>query len=292
MTGAIIGLLAAGAVAMAARFLQAVAAGRSPEMWLRARRVRREAAVRPVTPAGILVQRVAVRVGAAALAALFYGIAAGILGHGILPVAAAVVGFSIPSWLAEVARARRLEKLGDQLDMAMGQIAARLRQGVPLEVALREVAQGLGTPLGPVLMDLVLRVDTGIELGRAVQAVRVLPEVADSLEFQVFATQVAIAHERGANVIRTFEALRDVLAERRRHKKRVAEEMARHLYESLAIMATGLIVLALYALTAPDGLKPLMRHAIGRLVLAASIGGNILLYRYNHIMTLRQIQKV
>lgn len=209
-----------------------------------------------------------------------------------LAFAVALGGFMLPTWLNEWRETRRLVQLSDQLGRVMAMVAVSLRRGTPLEGALAEAANSVPEPLGPVLRNLADATVLGVTLSQAAEQVRTLPAVAGSTDFQVFATEMVICHERGANVVQAFEALRQVLAARRKYRDQVQEHMAQHLLQSVVIAAIGLGVLLVYSQMTPDGLGPLMESVTGQLLLAAAVLGNLFLIRLSHLSMLRQMRKV
>lgn len=202
------------------------------------------------------------------------------------------LGFMVPGWVQEWQDTRRLVTLGEQLNAVMAMVATSLRRGTPLEVALAEAVRTMPYPLGPTLQNLVAAMGMGVTLGHAVEQVRKLPAVSGSTDFQVFATEMVICHERGANVIQAFETLRQVLAARRKYRDQVREQMGQHLLQALVIVGIGALVLLAYAGMTDDGLGPLLDSFAGQLILAASILGNVFLVRWTHLSLLRQIKKM
>lgn len=229
---------------------------------------------------------------AAAVAAGLYLVTA-VLSHRTgLAVAVALGGFMAPAWIRELRNTRRLVELSEQLSRAMAMIGTSLRRGTPLEGAIAEAAASMAEPLGPVLRGLVDATSMGVTLSQAVDQARSLPAVAGSPDFQVFATEMVVCHERGANVVQAFEALRLVLTARRRYRDQVREQMGQHLIQSLVIAGVGLFTLGSYSLMTPQGLGPLLESIMGQLILAFSLLGNIFLIRVSHLSLLRQTQRV
>jgi Flp pilus assembly protein TadB len=223
---------------------------------------------------------------------LLYLLVASMTHRSGMAVMVALGGLMAPAWVREYQQTRRLVLLAEQLNRAMGMIAASLRRGTPLEGAIAEAATTLPEPLGPVLRGLVDATSMGVTLSQAVEQARLLPAVAGSPDFQVFATEMVICQERGANVVQAFEALREVLVARRKYRDQVREHMGQHLLQSLVIAAVGFGVLVAYAAMTPDGLGPLLESVVGQMLLAASILGNVFLIRWTHLSLLRQTQKV
>ncbi|HWI53840.1 MAG TPA: type II secretion system F family protein [Symbiobacteriaceae bacterium] len=209
-----------------------------------------------------------------------------------LAFACALGGFMLPAWIKEWQRTRRIVELSEQLGRAMGMISTSLRRGSPLEGAIAETAASMSEPLGPALRGLVDATSMGVTLTQAVEQCRQLPAVAGSPDFQVFATEIVICYERGANVVQAFEALRQVLAARRKYRDQVREQMGQHLMQSLVIAGVGFFVLIAYSFMTPDGLGPLLESLSGQFILALSVLGNLFLIRVTHLSMLRQTQKV
>lgn len=216
-----------------------------------------------------------------------------LLTHGTaLAVMMALGGFLLPTWVKEWRQTKRLVSLSEQLGRVMGMMGTSLRRGTPLEGALAEAARVLPEPLGPVLRSLADATGMGVTLSQAVEQSRSLPEVTGSPDFQVFATEMVVCHERGANVVQAFESLRQVLEARRKYRQLVQEHMGQHLMQSMTIAGVGYFVLVAYSWMTPEGLGPLLESVVGQLILAASVLGNLFLIRVTHLSLLRQTQKV
>lgn len=250
------------------------------------------------------VQRERVRIyprrprGAAGLAAtaLASWMAFQAVGHwlGAWLLAAAVAGavWLVPGWWREWQESRRWEAVTDQLDQVVSRVATSLRRGTPLAEALAQAARATPPPLGTVLQTAGHMMNLGVPLSQALAQVRSLPEVAGVPDFQVFATQVVICHDRGANVLRAFETLRQVLQARRRYRHQVAQSLGQHLVQALVIVAVGAGVLASFATLTPQGLGPLLQSPVGQGVLAVAVLGNVALVRWTHLSMVRQVRRL
>jgi Flp pilus assembly protein TadB len=223
---------------------------------------------------------------------LFFGMTLYSPGLPVLAATLALGGFLIPPWVGEWRETQRLMNLSEQLGRVMTMVSTALRRGMPLEVALAEAAQMVPYPLGPALRHLTEATKMGVTLAQAVEQVRGHAAVQGSKDFQVFATEMVICHERGANVIQAFDALRQVLEARRRYRNQVREQMGQHLMQAIVISGIGLGVLAFYGAATDDGLGPLLERLWGQLLLGMSIVGNLFLVRTTHLSLLRQTRKV
>lgn len=225
-------------------------------------------------------------------ALLLYFLVSAFTHRGGLAFAVALGGLMLPNWVREWRETRRIVELSEQLGRAMSMISTSLRRGTPLEGAIAEAAASMGEPLGPVLRALVDATSMGVTLTQAVEQVRTLPAVTGSPDFQVFSTEMVVCHERGANVVQAFEALRQVLEARRKYRAQVSEHMGQHVAQSIVIAGIGLFVLGAYAGLTPDGLGPLLESISGQMMLAVSILGNMFLIRITHLSLLKQTQRV
>lgn len=286
-----VSMMAAGAVGSAGAglwFLRQMA----PTAQRIRRRVGHERVSIPTAGGALSTEQIFSLAFAGGTAVLLYVLVIGMAGRPSLAFAVALGGFMVPGWVREWRETRRLVELGDQLGRVMGMISTSLRRGTPLEVAIAEAASALPAPLGPALRNLADATVMGVTLSQAVEQVRTLPAVSGSADFNVFATEMVVCHQRGANVIQAFEALRNVLAARRKYREQVREHMGQHLIQSLVIGGLGLGVLLIYATMSPHGLEPLLESVVGQLILAASVLGNMFLIRLTHLSLLRQTRRV
>lgn len=290
---ALAGVLAAGSVLLLSTGLWRWRAG-AMESWLERRRVMRER-TRPAASPGRAMQRLrlAITVVLALLGgALLFGVLFVLSRSLAVGLTGALGGFLIPGWWMERQRTREMVRISEQLDHAMGILATALRRGTPLEVAFSQAATTVGAPLGEVLGYVGAAAGLGVTFGQALAGVRQQPAVAGVADFQVFLTQVAISHERGANILHTFETLRQTLAARRQYRAAVAEQMGQHLIQSLTITGVGMLVLIAYASMTPEGLRPLVGTGVGKFLLLTSVVGNLGMLRLTHISLLRQLRRI
>lgn len=229
---------------------------------------------------------------AAAGALLAWLLVSYLTGRGLLALCLSLGVFLLPAWLQEWRETARLLQTAEQLGRAMSMIATSLRRGTPLEAAVAETALSLPSPLGPFLKNMADATLLGVTLAQAVEQLRERPGFRDSTDVQVFATELVICHERGANVVQAFEALQTVLTARRRYRSQVQEQMGQHLVQSLVIAGVGAFVLLAYAAMTERGLDPLLDTAVGQVLLAVAILGNLFLIRMTHLSLLRQVRKV
>lgn len=213
-------------------------------------------------------------------------------GKSVYAVGAALGGAVIPGWLAEVRRVRRLGRLSDQLDRAIGHLSALLRSGTPLEASLQQVARSVPAPLGDILGYIGVRLHLGMAFETAIELVRPLPAISDSNDVQEFLTTLVVCHERGANILSTFEAMRQALGERRKHRKRVSDEIGQHVIQTVAIVGIGLFGSMGYMLMAPESMAVMHHHAAGRLTLTIAVLGNLVMCRWIHGTMLRQLVRL
>lgn len=209
-----------------------------------------------------------------------------------LSLVASFGAFLVPSWVIEVQQTRQMIQVSEQLDQAMVILSSSLCRNTPLAVAIAQAADACGSPLQGVLEQVVASTGVGLSFEQAMLDSRENPVVAENPDYQVFATQAAISHSRGANVLETFEALRNAISARRRYRAAVREAEGANIFQSVLICGIGLTVLFAYALMTPDGLAPLMRHVVGRITLLVSILGNVIMLRTQHINMLRRLRKV
>lgn len=290
----LVGLLTAGAVMLLAVALRRLATSVTVA-WLNQRRVVRETAAPPgPVPPEVAARRTrlaATLAAAASGAALLYAVMLVLSGSPGLAAGAALGGLLFPTWVSEWLQTRQAVQISEQLDAAMAVMAAQLQAGAPVEVAMWRAAEVAREPLREVLMEVAREANLGKRFGEALEHVRRHPAVAESVDFQVFVTQLAVAQERGAPLVPAFAALRAALAERRRYRQSVAEQMGENLLQTVTIAGIGAAVLLAFAWLSPEGLRPLVESRVGQIVLLVSVLGNASLIRWSHVGMLRQTRR-
>lgn len=226
--------------------------------------------------------------GAVIMYLLFYILT----GDTFFSVAGLIGGFLLPGWVAEIQATRLMIRISEQLDQAMGMVAAQLRQNTALEVAFAQAASSIGDPLASVFEQVVSATEVGLTFDQAVAGTRDHPAVANHPDYQVFVTQTVIAQMHGANITESFESLRNAISARRKYRNAVSQAATESLVQTAMMFALGLAVLGVVATTTEQGLKPLLDSLLGRLILVASILGNTLILRQTHIGMLKRLRQV
>ena len=198
----------------------------------------------------------------ARLVALLVEFLSGSLGLFVLPVAAWVLCRQFFKFYHH----RRITILVQQFPDALAMIVRSVRVGIPVNEALRAVAERAPEPTAGEFSRLADEVAIGSPLD---QALRTMAERNNLAEYRFFATALSLQSQTGGGISETLESLADVIrkrvAARARGKALAAEARA----SALALAVLPLLAMLALWLMNPSYLGVLFVTPLGNQILAA-----------------------
>jgi tight adherence protein B len=202
--------------------------------------------------------------GVAMFAAFFF--LAVILGMPPVAIGAVLLILVAPRYVLDRMIKNRQIKLRDQLVRATIGVANGCRAGLGLPQSIEKVAQETPAPLAGELK----RIVRDYRAGRPLQdAIREVQHRLDLEAFNVFASSVVVALEKGGNITFALERISHGLQEMQRLERKLEADSAAGRKLATVLSAFPILFLALFTLMDPVATGFLYTTLIGQLVLVA-----------------------
>jgi len=178
-----------------------------------------------------------------------------------------------PLWYVSNKRSRRIAALEALLPEALDFLARSMRAGHAFTISLEMVGEEIQDPLGQELRALFNEQNLGASLERAFQNfVRRVP-IPD---VQYFCSAVLLQRQTGGNLSEILNRLSHIIRERFRLKGQVKAVSAHGRLTALILTILPIATLGGLMLTSPGYLDPMLQSPLGRQVIAAGVGAQVL----------------
>ncbi len=183
------------------------------------------------------------------------------------------IGFFLPILLVRRRRAKRLRKFEEQFPEALDFLSRSLRAGhaftIGLEMLVADSPEPLATNFRRVLQDL--------HLGSSLEAAfRKLVEMVPLVDVRFFVSSVLLQQETGGNLSEILNKLSEVIRDRFRVKGQVKAAAAHGKVTGLVLVIMPAVVAVLMFISSPAYLMVLFTDPDGRLMVMASLAGQVL----------------
>lgn len=172
--------------------------------------------------------------------------------------AGAVTGFFVPDLLLCNAGIRRRAAIAEALPDAVDLLTICVEAGLALDAALRQVADGIGGPLGAAVSRALA--DTGLGKGRS-RALRDMAERANVPELRTF---IAVLVQAGEIGIPVAGVLREQSARMRQYRRERAEEKAQKVAVKILFPLLFCLFPALFIFVLGPGALQILQTLTGR----------------------------
>ncbi len=179
-----------------------------------------------------------------------------------------VGGVGIPLWLLNFLRRRREEKFLQSFPDAIDVLVRSLRAGLPINEALKIIANEIPEPVGPEFAEVVEGQRVGIPLDQGFQRMHErmpLPEV------NFLAIVIAIQSKTGGNLSEALANLSSVLRDRRKMKLKVKTLSQEAKVSAMIIGSLPIILFAAISILNPEFIRPLLETKLGNLMILGSV---------------------
>lgn len=178
-----------------------------------------------------------------------------------------VGAFGLPLWVLSFLAKKRQEKFLQLLPDAIDIMVRGLRAGLPVNDAIRTIAEELPDPVGPEFMKVVEGQKVGITIDQGLEQLyrrMPLPEV------NFLSIVMSIQRETGGNLSEALANLSNVLRERKKIKQKI-KAMSQEAKVSAAILAAlPILLIGGIAFLNPSFLEPMWSTRIGNIMAVGS----------------------
>ncbi|MER8960725.1 type II secretion system F family protein [Mesorhizobium sp. M0701] len=198
------------------------------------------------------------------LTALVYFIGAPLL---VLPAALLVGVLGLPRWFVSFRRAHRVKAFLNEFPNALDIIVRAVKSGLPLNDAVRLIANESPEPVKTEFRRMVDSQQMGLSIPDA--AMR-MPETMPCTEASFFGIVIQIQSQAGGNLSEALGNLSRVLRDRKKMKAKVQALSMEAKASAVIIGALPFVVAFLVYLTSPNYIMPLFITSTGHLILGCS----------------------
>ncbi|MBZ9860955.1 type II secretion system F family protein [Mesorhizobium sp. CA12] len=184
-----------------------------------------------------------------------------------LPGALLVGGLGLPRWFVSFRRTRRTKAFLEEFPNALDIIVRAVKSGLPLNDAIRLIANESPEPVRSEFRRIVDSQQMGMSLPDA--AMR-MPETMPCSEAGFFGIVIQIQSQAGGNLSEALGNLSRVLRDRKKMKAKVQALSMEAKASAVIIGALPFVVAFLVYLSSPNYIMPLFTTNVGNLILGCS----------------------
>ena len=185
----------------------------------------------------------------------------------VLPGALLAGVLGLPRWFVSFCRARRVKQFLNEFPNALDIIVRAVKSGLPLNDAIRLIANESPEPVKTEFRRIVDSQQMGLSIPDA--ALR-MAETMPCTEASFFGIVIQIQSQAGGNLSEALGNLSRVLRDRKKMKAKVAALSMEAKASAVIIGALPFIVAFLVYLTSPNYIMPLFTTSTGNLILGCS----------------------
>jgi tight adherence protein B len=201
----------------------------------------------------------------------------------VLPLAivAGLVGYMVPSWILQMAQARRVNAINGQLAETLSLVANALRSGFAFTQAVELATKQVESPI----RDELLRYLRDVSLGASTEVA--LQELADrtaSYDLEMMVATILVQRNTGGNLSEILDNVADTIRERERIAGEIRALTASQRLTGLILSIYPIFLASIFFLLAPDLMRVLVEEELGRALLVVAITLQVI-----GIVTIRRI---
>ena len=185
----------------------------------------------------------------------------------VLPGVLLAGGLGLPRWFVSFCRARRVKTFLNEFPNALDIIVRAVKSGLPLNDAVRLIANEFPEPVKTEFRRIVDSQQMGLSIPDATLR---MAETMPCTEASFFGIVIQIQSQAGGNLSEALGNLSRVLRDRKKMKAKVQALSMEAKASAVIIGALPFIVAFLVYLSSPSYLMPLFTTSVGNLILGCS----------------------
>jgi tight adherence protein B len=183
----------------------------------------------------------------------------------VIGLATFAIGLGLPRWCLSFLAARRMKKFTSYFATAIDVIVRSVKSGLPVNEAMRIVANEAQEPVRSEFHKLVEGLKVGVTLEKGLARMR---DAMPTSEVGFFAIVMTIQGKSGGNLSEALGNLSAVLRDRKRLQGKIQAMSSEAKASAMIIGSLPPAVMALVYFTTPGYMKPLFTERMGNLLLA------------------------
>ncbi|AZO09866.1 MULTISPECIES: type II secretion system F family protein [unclassified Mesorhizobium] len=185
----------------------------------------------------------------------------------VLPGALLAGALGLPRWFVSFRRARRVKAFLEEFPNALDIIVRAVKSGLPLNDAIRLIANESPEPVRAEFRRVVDSQQVGMSIPDATLR---MPETMPCTEAGFFGIVIQIQSQAGGNLSEALGNLSRVLRDRKKMKAKVQALSMEAKASAVIIGALPFVVAFLVYLSSPNYIMPLFTTSVGNLILGCS----------------------
>lgn len=179
------------------------------------------------------------------------------------------LGFKLPKPIINHLVQKRIKAYSLQMVDGLQLLANGLRAGLSVPQSLGMVVDELPPPLSQEFNLILQQNRIGVPLDECFEG---LTQRVPTEDNDMFVASVNILRETGGNLAETFDTIVEVIRERVRLQQKIDTYVAQGMFQGYTIFAMPYLLGAVYAISDPASMAPLVTHPIGIIMLLLAIG--------------------
>ena len=197
-----------------------------------------------------------------------------------LAIVFAIGGFFVPyAWIRHLKK-KRLQKFNRQLVDALTQMSAAFKAGLTLPQAAENISKEMGPPLGQEFGLLVKELKLGVPMEEALNN---MADRVGSEDLDLVVTSTNIARQLGGNMAEMYDIISATIRERFRLEGRIQALTAQGRMQGWVVSLMPLVVGVGFYVWRPDLMKPMLESWFGKalvlLILVMEFIGMVIIRR-------------
>jgi tight adherence protein B len=182
--------------------------------------------------------------------------------------AAAAAGIGLPRWCLNFLRRRRQQVFLNDFADAIDIVVRGLKSGLPVNEAMKVIANEVAPPVGPEFLEVVEGQRVGITIDQGIER---MFERMPLAEVNFLAIVMAIQSKTGGNLAEALGNLSKVLRDRKKMKAKIRSVSQEAKSSAMIIGALPFCIIGLLSIFSPDYLTPLWTTRIGNILVVGCV---------------------
>ncbi|HZG85511.1 type II secretion system F family protein [Paenibacillus sp.] len=182
-------------------------------------------------------------------------------------------GFLAPLWYVRRKAARRMDRFGEQLPVAIGIMTTSIRAGFSFMQAMQLSGKEMSDPLGAEFTKTIQEIQFGVSFEEALR--RMTDRVTDP-NLGILVTALLVQHGTGGNLAQILDTIQETIEERARMKEEINTLTSQGKLSSIIITFLPIGLFFLLQLINPSYFEPMLSHPLGWFMLGIAAAMTLL----------------
>jgi len=174
------------------------------------------------------------------------------------------LGLLVPRWGIGFLRARRLNRINEQLGEALTLVSNSLRSGLSLQQGVELVVEEMEAPISEEFATVVKETKLGLPFDEALQN---LAERVPTPDLDMVVTAIVTIRETGANLAEVFDVIAHTVRERKKVEGKIQAMTAEGMTQGVMMCGVPPVLIVTFYFLDPGLVEPLFNTVLGVMML-------------------------